>query len=108
MRSGRLRKTWVIERPRETQDATGSVIQTWELLGRRRMDVTALRGQEREIARQESAQVTHRARLRWDSSLADLHARDRIRSEHRLFDIEYVNNVQERDRQFELMLREVT
>lgn len=108
MRSGRLRKSWDIQRFQDQQDTSGAVVKQWVTIGRRRMDVQPFRGRETVQAGQEVAEVTHRCWLRIDERIRDLHAKDRLVRGNRTMDIEQVWNKGERDRWFELMLREVT
>ena len=108
MRSGLLRKEWNIQRFEELQDTSGAVVKQWRTIATRRMDVRPFRGRETVQAGQEVAEVTHKCWLRIDRRIRDLRAKDRLTRNDRIMDIEQVWNSRERDRYFELMLREVT
>ena len=102
-----MRSRISIERSTETVDASGSVVQSWQLIANRRADIRPIRGREYLAAGQTVGEVTHTIRLRYEDLLADLSPKDQITKGNRKFDIVSVQNLMERSREFELMCREV-
>jgi SPP1 family predicted phage head-tail adaptor len=102
-----LRQTAILQRPTETQDSSGAVIQTWATLAKRRVDVRPISGREFFGNQQDIGEVSHRIKMRYDADIADLSPKDRLSLGGRIFNIQSVHNIQERRREFELMCREV-
>lgn len=107
MNPGILRKVVTIQRATETQDASGSVVQTWTTLAKRRMELRPVSGKEILSGQQTMGEVTHKGRLRYDSTIQDLSPKDRIVASGRVLDIQAVHNISERNWQFEVLCREV-
>ena len=64
VRAGELNERLAIERPVETRDTHGGVVENWTLVGDRWAKVEALSGRELERARMIEATVTHRVTIR--------------------------------------------
>ncbi len=101
--SGSLRHTIQIEEAVITQNEVGEPVQTWSVTATRRASVEPLQGQEKFIAQQVKADVTHRVRLRY---LDGLTPSKRIRFNGRLLNIESVLNADEKNREMEVMCTE--
>jgi len=84
------------------KDATGQQTETWSSIGSAYARVAPLRGREYLAASGEKANLTHEVTLRARNDVA-LMPRDRVLFGTRLFDIQSVINVDERDRQWSLM-----
>jgi len=99
----RLRHRLTVERATETQDAVGSVTKGWGSVATPYGDIKPLRGQERFIAQQTAAEVSHRILMRHDSDTSGITARDRVTLDGRVFELLAVLNVDERDRVLECL-----
>lgn len=65
MRAGRLRTLVTIEKPVETDNAAGEVVQQWQPFAVVWAEIEPLRGEERVAAQQLEATVDYRVRMRW-------------------------------------------
>lgn len=84
------------------KDATGQQTETWSNIGTAYARVAPLRGREYLAASGEKANLTHEVTMRARNDVS-LMPRDRIQFGARLFDIQSVINVDERDRQWSIM-----
>lgn len=107
MNPGILRTVVTFQRATETQDASGSVVQTWATLAKRRMELRPVSGQEILSGQQKVGEITHKGRIRYDATVGDLSPKDRIVTSGRVLHIQSVRNILERGRQLELLFREV-
>lgn len=65
MRSGPLREVVVIEEPKESRNALGEAVQTWETFATRRASIEAV-GYSESIRRQQTGgELSHTVRLRF-------------------------------------------
>lgn len=103
MESGKLRHRVTIQTATEAQDAHGQAIKTWADTTTVWASIEPLRGREYIEARQNTARVTHRIRMRHRS----LDVGQRITHASRVFNIESVINPAERDQLLEVMCLEV-
>jgi SPP1 family predicted phage head-tail adaptor len=103
MRSGPLRNRVIIEIAVETQGADGSISQDWETIAEVWASVDPLIGKEYFAQEREQATVRHKIRMR---HLSGITHKMRISRGTRLFEIESVLNVGERNRELVLMCRE--
>ena len=108
MRAGTLRLLATFKRQSETQDAAGQRVDTWTSLGTARVSVRPIAGKEYFNASGERAEVTHELHIRYDSDLSSLAPRDRAYIGSRIFDIQSVINLFERNREMKLMCTEHT
>lgn len=99
----RLRHTVIIQALTDGFDAEGGLTQSWATLVTRRAAVEPLRGREYFAAQQNTAQVSMRIRLRYDTALAAVTPKHRVAFGSRTFDIESVINVEERNVEIQLM-----
>ncbi|MCI0349391.1 MAG: phage head closure protein [Acidobacteriales bacterium] len=105
MRAGTLRQRISIEQPAETQNDFNEPVVTWSLYATRWAEVVPLSGEERLIAQQVNAEVTHRVRLRY---LAGVTTKMRIVHKGRVLDINTILNQDERRAMLELLCKEAT
>jgi len=103
MRAGKLRNTIAIEQVAETQDADGSVIESWSTFASAQASIEPISGREYFAAQTTQADVTHRISLRY---LAGVMPKMRVKYGSRIFDILSVININERNRELQLMCRE--
>jgi SPP1 family predicted phage head-tail adaptor len=103
MRAGPMRNRITIEAPVETQATDGSVITAWETFSTTWASVEPLIGKEYFAQQREQATVSHKIRMR---HIAGITHKMRIAWGTRLFEIESVLNVGERNREIVLMCSE--
>lgn len=104
MQAGTLRHRVQIQKYTETRNTkTGQLTETWIPSGSVWAAVEPLNGNERFEAMQVKAQVTTRIRMRY---LPELSPKDRIKHGSRVFLIEHIINMNERNRELHAMCRE--
>jgi SPP1 family predicted phage head-tail adaptor len=103
MKIGKLRHRITIEQVTETQDTDGSVVETWAVFATIQASIEPISGREYFAAQSTQADVTHRIRLRY---LSGVTPKMRVNYSSRIFDILSVINVNERNRELQLMCRE--
>jgi SPP1 family predicted phage head-tail adaptor len=103
MRAGPLRCRVTIEEPAETQGADGAILTAWETFATTWASVEPLIGKEYFAQQREQATVSHKIRMR---HIAGITHKMRIAWGTRLFEIESVLNVGERNREIVLMCSE--
>ena len=103
MRAGSMRHRIRIEAPTETQRPDGSVIRIWHTFLSAWASIEPLTGREHFAAEREQADVSHRIRMRFAPGITH---KMRISFASRIFEIESVINVGERNRELILMCRE--
>ena len=86
----------------------GSKSESWSTTATRRGSIEPLTGREFWQARQAQADVTHKIRVPYDSTIAALTPASRITYDSRTFNILSIVNVNERSRIIEIMAKEVT
>ena len=104
MQAGRLRHRLVVQHEEESQDTYGGVTRTWTTLDTVWGSVEPLSGKELIEAQQLDATLTHRIRIRY---LANVTETCRITFDSRTFEIQTVRNFSERNREMELLCKEV-
>jgi len=100
---GKLRNRVTIEQVAETQDSDGSVIETWSNYAGAQAAIEPISGREYFAAQTTQADVTHRISLRYVSGVTP---KMRVKYGSRVFDILSVININERNRELQLMCRE--
>jgi SPP1 family predicted phage head-tail adaptor len=100
---GKLRHRITIEETTETQDADGSVIENWSAFATVQSSIEPISGREYFAAQTTQADMTHRINLRY---VAGVKPKMRVKFGSRIFDILSVINVNERNRELQLMCRE--
>jgi SPP1 family predicted phage head-tail adaptor len=103
VRIGKLRHLITIEQVAETQDTDGSAIETWSTFAAVQASIEPISGREYFAAQSTQADVTHRISLRY---LDGVIPKMRVKYGSRLFDILSAINVNERNRELQLMCRE--
>ena len=103
MRGGPMRHRITIEAPVETQAADGSILTTWETYIEAWASIEPLIGREYFAQQREQATVSHKIRMR---HIAGITHKMRVAWGTRLFEIESVLNVGERNREIVLMCSE--
>lgn len=109
IRSGTLRQRVTLQRlaTPETFDSFGQPIQDWVPVGTYWAEVRPLAGQEAYVARQVKAEATHALALRWLGAAVTLRPTDQFLLGDRAFGIVEVRNVEERNRRYELTVKEI-
>jgi SPP1 family predicted phage head-tail adaptor len=103
MRSGPLRHQIVIEEVTETRDSYGGVVETWSTFATVWASVGPIIGREYFASQQVQSEVTHKIRIRY---LSGVTTKMRVAFDSRVFNIESVLNVDERDTEMVLMVTE--
>ena len=85
--SGLRNQKFTIEQRTETLDALGDAILSYATLGTAWGNMTTISGNERLIAQQTKADVSHKIVLRYAASYATLTPADRLTLGARIFDI---------------------
>ena len=106
MRAGKLRHTVILQSPGGTRNAFGERVTTWSDVVTVSASIEPLRAQELFIAAQQNMTVTHRIRLRYQSDICDINNSWRVLFGTRAFPIESIRNIDERNREFELLCSE--
>ena len=107
MKAGKLRHRVTIQKLDESQDGTGGIRKgssDWSDFATRWAAIEPLQGRELFIAQQVSAEVNIRLRLRY---LKNVTPRMRVLFDGREFDIKSVLNPGERNRELELLCKEL-
>ncbi len=103
MKIGKLRHSITIEQASETQAPDGSVIETWSTFANAQASIEPISGREYFAAQTTQADVTHRSYMRYIPGIVP---KMRVKYGSRIFDILSVINVNERNRELQLMCRE--
>jgi SPP1 family predicted phage head-tail adaptor len=100
---GKLRHSITIEQVAGTQDSDGSLIETWSSFANVQASMEPISGREYFAAQTTQADVTHRICMRY---LAGVIPKMRVKYGSRIFDILSVININERNRELQLMCKE--
>jgi SPP1 family predicted phage head-tail adaptor len=100
---GKLRHRIAIEHVAETQAADGSVLENWSEYVFAHASIEPISGREYFAAQTTQADATHRICMRY---LAGIEPKMRVKFGSRIFDILSVINIDERNRELQLMCRE--
>lgn len=99
MRAGLLRKQVVIQQPSATQNTRGEEIPSWATFLTVRAAIEPLNGRELLAAQSIESQVTTKITIRYQSGITpDM----RIKYGSRYFDIQAIQNIEERNRMIEM------
>jgi len=104
MNAGELRHRLTLQANRPVQDSFGAETETWVTLATVWAGISALKGHEMFTAQQTVAEVTHKVRMRYR---AGVEPAMRLLFGARKFDINWVNNIDERNVELELLCTEV-
>ena len=100
MRAGELRKRITIETPVRSADGVGEMVPAWSLFGVVWASIEPLSGNEKIQAQQVNANVDIKVTMRY---LAGVVPAMRIRFGTRTFQIASVQNIEERNREMDLV-----
>jgi len=103
MRAGTLRHQVVIQTPTETQDSQGQPIKSWGTFATVQAAVLPLKGREFFDAQQINAETSTKIIIRYIPGVTQ---KMRVSYDSKLYNIQAISNVGERDRQIELMCGE--
>lgn len=105
MRAGSLRHRVELQEPVDSaRDAYGSKKPTWNtVFSNIPMEIRPISGKEAEVVRQTHPNVTHFGRVRYSPEFTSLR---RLKEGDRIFEIEAVLNLGERNREMRLELKE--
>ncbi len=106
MRAGEARFRGTIQESIEEQDSHGEMIDAWTNLAKVWMRILPVKSSERIAQGREETVTTHRVFLRYSTEVAGLNDSMRILFGTRIFAIQSVINVGERNREFELLCEE--
>lgn len=108
-RTGTLRQRVTLQQlpAAETFDSFGQPVQTYQTVGTYWAEVRPLAGQEAYVARQVKAEATHAVTLRYLGSSLTINPTDRLICKGRTFGIVEIRNVEERNRRYELTVKEI-
>lgn len=104
MRAGLLRHTVTLQERTTADDGAGGVTETWVDVDHIPARVMPLAGTELFAAQQNMSRVSHRIEMRYRD---DVVSQMRLLYRERVFDIQAVINVGERDRELHLMCEEL-
>lgn len=96
-------KLVTLQRRGTTQDSAGQVVETWTEIQKAWASIDPIVGREYFNASGERAEVTHRVKIHYGPTVAP---RDRVLYGSRVFDIKSGINIEERNRDLELMCTE--
>lgn len=114
-----MRHKVTIQEVTETQNSYGEPTQSWSTFAERWASIEPIAGREYFAAKHENTEADVRIRLRWERLLVQLTTKHRVlytrplldespeTAQTRVFDIEAVLNLRERNREVVLMCREV-
>lgn len=105
MRAGRLNHKVIIQQPVEVQDTTGQAVKSWTTYASVWASVEPLKGREFLESQQINAETSTRVRIR---KLAGVTQKMRISYDSRIYNINTILHVNERQREMHLMCSEGT
>ncbi len=100
---GELRHRIAIQAATETAGPLGEVTQTWATVITVSASIAPLRGKEKVQGDQVSAEATHMVKMRFNSTVTPAH---RLLFSSRIFDINHIANIEERNKLLELTCTE--
>jgi len=107
MRAGRLRHRITLQKPAGTRDAVGERTTTWSnVVSSWPAAIEPLRVQELVGISQFQSRITHRIMLRYSTEIESIDHSWRVLFGLRVFVIEGVRNIDERNRELELLCSE--
>lgn len=103
MRSGPLRHRVSVQRQEPTRDEFGEIVANeWVEIGKRWAEVKPISGREALVSNQDLNEVTTRIRMRF----FPIRGSDRIVFKERIYNIQFINNIDEQDYQLEILCQE--
>lgn len=107
MRAGQLNKKVTVQSYTSAANSFGEMIETWSTYATRNASVEPLQGREFWAAQQLNSEVTSKIRLRYDSITGAITPKMRVQWDSRTFKIHSVINVNQRNREVQLMCSEL-
>jgi SPP1 family predicted phage head-tail adaptor len=107
IRAGLLRKRLLFQKPVRKPDEAGEGIAVWSDLFECWGSITPLYGDESEFAREMTGIITHKIKIRWTSELGST-AMCRVLWNGRIFETVTPMNTEERNREIQVFVKEVT
>lgn len=104
MKAGKLRHKIIIEQAINSIDSYGATTRTWSTYATAWASVEPLTGREYFEQGKVNSEVTTRIRTRYISGVTNLM---RVKFGTRIFGIVRINNILERNKEFELMCQEI-
>lgn len=101
---GSLRKRVTIQLRSKSRDEFGEPVQRWASKQTVWASITPVSGEEKDARSGEYAETSHRIVMRYGPKLR---ARDRLKYQGRVFDVEAVRNIEERGRFLEIDATEI-
>jgi len=106
VRAGEYRFRGMIQESTEVQDAHGEMVDAWADLVKVWMKIVPVKDQELIARNREESVTTHKVFLRYSSEVAGVNSTMRILFGARVFAIQSVLNLGERNRDLELLCEE--
>jgi SPP1 family predicted phage head-tail adaptor len=107
MNIGKLRHRIQVVRDTFASDDLGDMVPTPTTVGTCWGEVVTLSGREAVNARQLKPETTHRVTLRWQGASVAIKPSDKLIYDSRTFNVLWVNNLDERNRQIDAYCTEV-
>jgi SPP1 family predicted phage head-tail adaptor len=104
---GELRWRIAVERDAFAPDDLGQLIATPAAAGTYWGKIVTLAGREAVNAKQVKAETSHRVTLRWPGASATITPKDRLTYKGRTFQVLWIDNLDERNRQLDVYCQEV-
>lgn len=105
MNIGRKNRRLTFDRPIDTTDGHGDALVDYATIGTVWASIEPLRGEERFEAQQVTADVTHKIRVRYSSTLAGLTPKHRARLGATTYDLLSINDINSGHRELEIWAR---
>ena len=96
----------ILQSPTGSRDAIGERVTTWTNVATVWAEISPLSVRDLLAAGQVQSEVTHRVRVRYESTIAAIDSSWRVLYGARVFVITGVRNINESDREFELLCSE--
>lgn len=108
MRCGKMRHVVTLQSPPTDSDSFGQSSTTWVTVGVFRAFVKPLQGRELAIAQQLRADISHSVTMRWLGTSVKVDGTMRLLYKGRYLNIISVINVDERNKELDLVCQEIT
>lgn len=105
MQAGKLKHSVTVQRDTGTVNSSGQVVENWTTYITRRAEIVPLTGRELFAAQQVDGEVTHKVIMRYDSGVT---SKMRLLFGSRVLNIESIININEANRDMELICKEIT
>jgi SPP1 family predicted phage head-tail adaptor len=106
MRAGTLRHSIVLQSPTGTLDSFGERNTTWNDVATVRASINPITTREQFLAQQAQSSVTHKVTVRYGSEISTIDSSWRVLFGSRVFVIQGIRNIDERNKTIELLCEE--